>query len=746
MIGGGNNKSISLTLIITFLLLIGIPLLIIVGLVWRYSISETTENINNQNMNLARSLSGQIEGYFETAEQTANNIENHLNHNQSLADNISYLNSILENNNRLKSVLITDNTGKVRVEAPYNLGMSGLFKRLPVFNDDQVYYWTNSYISHRDQELTAEVVKDFSEGYIFLEIDLTRLNQYIDGITDKHDLFIFDRDGVALAGTIAEPIRQQENFYRFDFIQSALNGEEVVTRENSPIHHDIHLISSTNLDRLGWAVAVFMPADEAYGLINQISQIMLIGIIMTIILGLLVGWRNLNYITKPLKDLTEETEKIANGNREINSIKDGYLEVNQLSESFKTMIEEIRENELELKEKQEELHASYEQLEALNEETTAMNEELEASYDQINSQVEQLEKIIDLTVNLKVAEGIDENKFLEDLLDTAIQIVPEADYGSIVKYYQDHAEFVYSIGHDYNILKDLKIDKEIFELESKDEITVINHIYDTTIPYLKARDREKFITATRPIKETMIFDLYIDGEKMIGLSLDIKEDSNKYFDRNSEKSMQAFQNLASAFYSMQYYSKLQSEFQRDILSAMLSLLSIHDEYTESHSQHVAELSSQIASELGLSNKQIKETYWAGLVHDIGKTLIPDQILNKQSGLDPDEYEVIKNHPRWGYEALRTSSRLEEIARYVLYHHEREDGKGYPVGLSGDEIPIVSKILNVADAWDAMTSKRSYRDPLPYEEAKDELVENSGSQFSEEVVEVFLKLYEKNKFL
>ena len=745
MIGGGKNRSISLNLIITFLLLIGIPLLIIAGLVWRYSISETTENINKQNMNLARSLAGQIDGYFEGAEQTANNIVNYLDSNNSMASDIRYLNTLLENNNRLKSIVITDNTGNVKLEAPYGLGMINLFKNLPEFSDESSFYWTNSYISHRDQELTAELVKEFADGYIFLEIDLTKLNQYIDGITDQHDLFIFDREGVALAGTKADPIRTQENFYRYEFIQTAIYGDEVVTREKSPIHKNNHLISSTYLDRLGWAVAVFMPADEAYGLINQTSQIMIIGIVMTIILGLLVGWRNLNYITRPLKELTEEAEKIAAGDREINPIKDGYLEVNQLSESFKTMVEEVRENELELKEKQEELHASYEQLEALNEETTAMNEELESSYDQINQQVEQLEKIIDLTVNLKVSEGIKEEKFLKDLLDTAIQIVPEADYGSVVRY-DDFAEFVYTIGHDYEILKDLRIDKEIFDLDNKGDISIISDVYDTTTPYLKAEDRKKFIKGSKPIKETMIFDIYIDGEKKIGLSLDIKKSSNKRFDKNSEKSMQAFQNLASAFYSMQYYSKLQSEFQRDILSSMLSLLSIHDEYTESHSQHVAELSSQIASELELSNKQIKETYWAGLVHDIGKTLIPDNILNKKSGLDPDEFEVIKNHPRWGYEALRTSSRLEEIARYVLYHHEREDGKGYPVGLSGDEIPIVSKILNVADAWDAMTSKRSYRDPLPYEEAKNELVENSGSQFSAEVVEVFLKLYEKNKYL
>ncbi|MGM0414650.1 MAG: HD domain-containing phosphohydrolase [Bacillota bacterium] len=747
MIGGSNNRSISLTLIITFLLLIGIPLLIIAGLVWRYSILETTENINEQNLNLARSLAGQIDSYFEGAEQAANNIENYfinVDHNESLAQNISYLNSLLDNNNGLKSVIITDNSGRVELEAPYNLGMTNLFKDLPGMSENDSFYWTDSYISHRDQELTAELVKKFTDGYIFLEIDLTKLNQYVDGITDQHDLFIFDREGVALAGTKSEPIKTQENFYRYDFIQTAIDGEEIVTRENSPIHNARHLISSTDLDRLGWVVAVFMPTDEAYSLINQISQIMIIGIIMTIILAFIIGWRNLNYITKPLKELTEEAEKIAAGNREIKPIKNGYLEVNQLSESFQTMVEEVRENELELKEKQEELHASYEQLEALNEETTAMNEELEDSYDQINEQVKQLEKIIDLTVNLKVSDGIEEDKFLKDLLDTATQIVPEADYGTIFRYNNDYVEFVYTIGHDFEILKNIKIDKELFDLGNKDEIKIINEIYDTTAPYLNEQNREKYLEASRAIKETMTFDLYIDGEKKIGLSLDIEEASSKKFDESSKKSMQAFQNMASAFYSMQYYSKLQSEFQQDILSAMLSLLSIHDEYTESHSQHVAELSSQIATELGLSSNEVKEAYWAGLVHDIGKTLISDRILNKKSGLDPEEYEIIKKHPRWGYEALRTSSRLEEIARYVLYHHEREDGKGYPVGLSGDEIPIISKILNVADAWDAMTSKRSYREPLSYEKAKNELVENSGSQFSEKVVEIFLKLYEKNK--
>ncbi|MGM0420378.1 MAG: HD domain-containing phosphohydrolase [Bacillota bacterium] len=750
MISKRKNHSISFILTATFIVLIGIPLLILAGFVWRYSLARTTEDINQQNLNLARSMAGQIDGYLTAPIQAAQNIKNFTSQNirgEEIQKN--YLGQVLADNEQIESILLTDENGEVVSSVPNELNMNGLLMDIPADfteQDGSLNYWSNTYTSHRNQNLTTRFVTKYADGFIFMEIDLSQLNQYISGLTTNHDVLIFDRQGVPLAGTQDKPIREQKNYYQYDFVRQALRGEEAVGKQFSPLQNNMQLISSTPLEDIGWAVAVFMPVEEAYTLVNQISTILFIGIALALTLGIFVSWRNLKYITDPLRKLTQETEKVAAGHRDTQDLVriEGYKEIERLTSSFGKMIGEIKAKEEEINANQLELQASYEQLEAFNEEVTKLHGELEDSYSQVNEQLEQLEKIISLTSNLTSAAGVREEDFLRDLLATATQIVPEADYGTVFRYGEDKVNFVAAIGHDYDKLKDLEIEKEVFAREGNEEIKIIKNIHDTTAPYLNPEMKAKYLQAAQKIGETMTFDLYVEGDKKIGLSLDTSANQQNNFNKSSEKAMQAFYSIASAFYSVQYYNALQSEFHQEILASMLRLLSIHDQYTESHSQNVGELSRQLAQELELSKEEVKNAYWAGLVHDIGKTLISDKILNKDSRLDPDEFKVIEDHPRWGYEALKTSSRLEKIAQYVLYHHERIDGEGYPVGLTGEEIPEVAKIIHVADAWDAMTSKRSYRDPLSREEAIKELRVNAGSQFSEKVIAAFFSLYDKGE--
>lgn len=186
------------------------------------------------------------------------------------------------------------------------------------------------------------------------------------------------------------------------------------------------------------------------------------------------------------------------------------------------------------------------------------------------------------------------------------------------------------------------------------------------------------------------------------------------------------------------------EFQKEIVHIMIKMLEIHDKYTKGHSENVAELSKLIAEELKLSPKAIKQAYWAGLLHDIGKTVVPTDILNKDSNLDIGEYTVIKNHPLWGHSVLKNSKQLSEIGNFILYHHEKWDATGYPVGLEKEEIPLISQILAVADCWDAMTSKRSYRDPMDRDSAIKEILNNSGKQFSPNIVKVFMDLIDRGE--
>jgi HD-GYP domain-containing protein (c-di-GMP phosphodiesterase class II) len=130
---------------------------------------------------------------------------------------------------------------------------------------------------------------------------------------------------------------------------------------------------------------------------------------------------------------------------------------------------------------------------------------------------------------------------------------------------------------------------------------------------------------------------------------------------------------------------------------------------------------------------------AGLVHDVGKIGVPEAVLRKPGRLTDEEFEQIKRHPRIGYDILRDIGPLGDVLPGVLYHHERWDGRGYPEGLTAGEIPLMGRLLAVADAFDAMSSDRSYRPALPREKVLREMIDCAGSQFDPELVPIFVKL-------
>ena len=174
-----------------------------------------------------------------------------------------------------------------------------------------------------------------------------------------------------------------------------------------------------------------------------------------------------------------------------------------------------------------------------------------------------------------------------------------------------------------------------------------------------------------------------------------------------------------------------------VICAFNQLLDLKDLNTGVHSTRLAEWGMRVGQELGLEQAQLQNLEVAGLLHDIGKVGIPDSILRKPAKLDNDEYELMKKHPEYGWAVLRMLPGFERAALDVLHHHERFDGKGYPAGLKETEIPIVSRIVSVIDAFDAMVSSRPYRKGLPYEEAVRRLIEASGTQFDPAVVQCFL---------
>lgn len=182
------------------------------------------------------------------------------------------------------------------------------------------------------------------------------------------------------------------------------------------------------------------------------------------------------------------------------------------------------------------------------------------------------------------------------------------------------------------------------------------------------------------------------------------------------------------------------------LQAMLTLaqtIDAKDKYTKGHSSRVAQYSKKLAIKLGLSDAEQDTIYFMGLLHDIGKIGIPDNIINNPQKLTDEEFAIIKKHPEIGFDILKNFAEIPNIEAGARWHHERMDGKGYPDGLKGEQIPRLVRIISVADAYDAMTSKRSYRDILPQSYIREELEKGKAKQFDPEVAEAMIQLIDED---
>jgi HD-GYP domain-containing protein (c-di-GMP phosphodiesterase class II) len=175
-----------------------------------------------------------------------------------------------------------------------------------------------------------------------------------------------------------------------------------------------------------------------------------------------------------------------------------------------------------------------------------------------------------------------------------------------------------------------------------------------------------------------------------------------------------------------------------VLRALINTIDAKDAYTCGHSDRVSSMSKRMAVQLGLSPEKCDEIRISGLLHDVGKIGIPDHVLGKPGKLTDEEFEIIKRHPVIGYEILKPVERLSFALPGVLHHHEAFNGKGYPHGLAGEEIPLAARIIAVADSYDAMTSKRPYRDGMPTSKAESILREGMGSYWDPAVGRAFFE--------
>lgn len=182
----------------------------------------------------------------------------------------------------------------------------------------------------------------------------------------------------------------------------------------------------------------------------------------------------------------------------------------------------------------------------------------------------------------------------------------------------------------------------------------------------------------------------------------------------------------------------------DVVASLADAIDAKDTYTNGHSGRVAKYSVEIAKRYGYDEKRQDEIYMMALLHDVGKIGVPDEVINKPGRLTDEEFETIKKHPSIGAKILGNIKGMPKLASGARWHHERYDGRGYPEGISGENIPEEARIIAVADAYDAMTSNRSYRGYLPQEVVRGEIEKGKGSQFDPRFAEIMLTMIDEDK--
>ena len=299
---------------------------------------------------------------------------------------------------------------------------------------------------------------------------------------------------------------------------------------------------------------------------------------------------------------------------------------------------------------------------------------------------------------------------------------------------------------EYKFTKDKTLTEVYYDV---DESTYVGSCaYHSAILHINSFDDElkhqrsaKYFHDLKP-KNVLLIPLLSKGEL-----LGVIECTNSYHGDFDEEDIHFAEAIAvqmtMCLENFKLFVKLQNQFIQ-VVEAMADAIGKKDTYTGGHTKRVRHFAECIGKEMDLAFEDMNNLKLAAVLHDIGKIGIEDKILKKSAPLTDEEFKVMKEHPRLGYEILKHIESLSDVIDGMRFHHERPDGKGYPFGLKGDEIPLIAMIISVADTFDAMISTRPYRKGLPPMVAWQEILDHSGAQFEEKVVNAFDRYFKKSR--
>ncbi len=338
-------------------------------------------------------------------------------------------------------------------------------------------------------------------------------------------------------------------------------------------------------------------------------------------------------------------------------------------------------------------------------------------------------------------EHLSKEAFFKKTFYAAFDLIPSAEKGSF--YESDGKLFrpILSRGYDMSLLKELEftIDSLFigFEVDDHSKVNVYEfHNNKREDCKFNAREVEVFKALGTYDEFTSIYAPIIHEKKTVGLLCFERFDGESYTN-SSKLILKLYAELISKFYTQMMEQEKERQRYQEIISAMVASIEVKDAYTEGHAQRVRELAIGLAEYMNLNERQIRAIDTAAVLHDIGKIGIHSELLIKPGKLSYEEYERVKKHPEFTKKILENISDFSDVVDIAYQHHEYYNGSGYPQGLSGEEILIEAAVVTVVDAFDAMTSDRSYRKAMDREKAFSIIRQERGRQFHPDVVDRFL---------
>jgi response regulator RpfG family c-di-GMP phosphodiesterase len=321
---------------------------------------------------------------------------------------------------------------------------------------------------------------------------------------------------------------------------------------------------------------------------------------------------------------------------------------------------------------------------------------------------------------------IEPSKLLKLILDTVVREF-NADYAAL--------HLVKANGEimaEKNVCKHPDLEDHLNEFSQ----LVAEDVYQKSRPRLLSDKDAYALTGAKSIRSSICQLLIAKGVTIGTLSLTRTNDIHHYTTGNLSTLSLFASKAAISIENSKLYKDLEDAY-FDTVEALANAIEARDRYTAGHTNRVWRMTVRAAQMLKWDDSKIKELRMGAILHDVGKIGVPDAILNKQGPLDSNEQAIMKTHPELGVRMIEKVNFLKPAIPYILYHHERWDGNGYPQGLKGEEIPIEGRLLAVADTFDAITSNRPYRKGQSVAKALEEIEKNAGTQFDPQIVELFL---------